>query len=130
MRLDSLLNVTSKLATNGSSGSAYKSSAADSLLAERGHIDNSHRMTDDMIAYVSWLISLLRTCIPTPSGPYMSLYTPPYDICAHLAPSRVHRQAYETRSEFGRQRTTISGINTRMQGVISTCYLSMVAIPL
>ncbi|KAI0715016.1 V-snare-domain-containing protein [Earliella scabrosa] len=58
---------------------AYKSSAADSLLAERGHIDNSHRMTDDMIA-----------------------------------------QAYETRSEFGRQRTTISGINTRMQGVISS----------
>ncbi|KAL0951630.1 hypothetical protein HGRIS_008311 [Hohenbuehelia grisea] len=28
---------------------AYKSSAADSLLAERGHIDSSHRMTDDMI---------------------------------------------------------------------------------
>ncbi|KAJ8494501.1 hypothetical protein ONZ51_g2265 [Trametes cubensis] len=57
---------------------AYKSSAADSLLAERGHIDNSHRMTDDMLA-----------------------------------------QAYETRAEFARQRTTISGINARMQGVLS-----------
>lgn len=29
--------------------SAYKSSAADSLLAERGRIDSSHRMTDDML---------------------------------------------------------------------------------
>ncbi|KAH9897886.1 V-snare-domain-containing protein [Cubamyces lactineus] len=58
---------------------AYKSSAADSLLAERGHIDNSHRMTDDMLA-----------------------------------------QAYETRAEFARQRTTISGINARMQGVLSS----------
>ncbi|THH13740.1 hypothetical protein EUX98_g9688 [Antrodiella citrinella] len=57
---------------------AYKSSAADSLLAERGHIDNSHQMTDDMLA-----------------------------------------QAYETRAEFGRQRSTISGINARMQGVMS-----------
>ncbi|KAI0800740.1 V-snare-domain-containing protein [Fomes fomentarius] len=55
------------------------STAADSLLAERGRIDSSHRMTDDMIA-----------------------------------------QAYETRSEFGRQRTTISGINARMQGVLSS----------
>ncbi|RDX51895.1 V-snare-domain-containing protein [Lentinus brumalis] len=58
---------------------AYKSSAADSLLAERGHIDSSHRMTDDILA-----------------------------------------QAYETRAEFGRQRTTISGINARMQGVLSS----------
>ncbi|THH31944.1 hypothetical protein EUX98_g2221 [Antrodiella citrinella] len=58
---------------------AYKSSAADSLLAERGHIDNSHQMTDDMLA-----------------------------------------QAYETRAEFGRQRSTISGINARMQGVMSS----------
>ncbi|KAI8981134.1 V-snare-domain-containing protein [Trametes punicea] len=58
---------------------AYKSSAADSLLAERGHIDNSHRMTDDMLA-----------------------------------------QAYETRAEFARQRTTISGINARMQSVLGS----------
>ncbi|PSR71092.1 hypothetical protein PHLCEN_2v13061 [Hermanssonia centrifuga] len=29
---------------------AYKSSAADSLLAERDHINSSHRMTDDMLA--------------------------------------------------------------------------------
>jgi hypothetical protein len=31
--------------------SAYKSSAADSLLAERGRIDSSHRMTDDILRY-------------------------------------------------------------------------------
>lgn len=58
---------------------AYKSSAADSLLAERGRIDSSHRMTDDLIS-----------------------------------------QAYETRSEFARQRTSLAGINTRMMGVINT----------
>ncbi|KAH9929668.1 V-snare-domain-containing protein [Fomitopsis serialis] len=58
---------------------AYKSSAADSLLAERGHIDSSHRMTDDVLS-----------------------------------------QAYETRAEFARQRLTISGINSRMQGVLSS----------
>ncbi|KAJ3573543.1 hypothetical protein NP233_g2365 [Leucocoprinus birnbaumii] len=56
----------------------YKSSAADSLLAERGRIDNSHRMTDDILA-----------------------------------------QAYETRSEFTRQRTTLSNVNARMVGVIN-----------
>jgi len=58
---------------------AYKSSAADSLLAERDHVDSSHRMTDDMLA-----------------------------------------QAYETRSEFSRQRSTIAGINSRMTGVLGT----------
>jgi len=58
---------------------AYKSSAADSLLAERGHIDNSHRMTDDMLA-----------------------------------------QAYETRADFSRQRTTLTGISSRMTGVLNT----------
>ncbi|KAG5652439.1 hypothetical protein H0H81_004983 [Sphagnurus paluster] len=59
--------------------SAYKSSAADSLLAERGRIDSSHRMTDDVL-----------------------------------------EQAYETRSEFARQRTSLAGINTRMIGVLNT----------
>ncbi|KAF9055847.1 snare region anchored in the vesicle membrane C-terminus-domain-containing protein [Panaeolus papilionaceus] len=58
---------------------AYKSSAADSLLAERGRIDSSHRMTDDMI-----------------------------------------QQAYETRSEFSRQRSSLAGINTRMVQVLGT----------
>ncbi|KAF5385377.1 hypothetical protein D9615_001223 [Tricholomella constricta] len=58
---------------------AYKSSAADSLLAERSRIDSSHRMTDDVL-----------------------------------------EQAYETRSEFARQRTSLSGINTRMMGVLNT----------
>ncbi|KAF8215928.1 snare region anchored in the vesicle membrane C-terminus-domain-containing protein, partial [Mycena galopus ATCC 62051] len=58
---------------------AYKSSAADSLLAERGRIDSSHRMTDDML-----------------------------------------EQAYETRAEFGRQRSALDGINSRMKGVLNT----------
>ncbi|KAF8808129.1 V-snare-domain-containing protein [Phlegmacium glaucopus] len=58
---------------------AYKSSAADSLLAERGRIDSSHSMTDDII-----------------------------------------EQAYETRSEFSRQRASLASINTRMIHVIGT----------
>jgi len=58
---------------------AYKSSAADSLLAERGRIDSSHQMTDDIL-----------------------------------------QQAYETRSEFSRQRTSLAGINNRMVQVIGT----------
>ncbi|KAF8899079.1 hypothetical protein BD779DRAFT_1486914 [Infundibulicybe gibba] len=56
---------------------AYKSSAGDSLLAERGRIDSSHRMTDELLD-----------------------------------------QAYETRSEFSRQRTSLGNINTRMMGVM------------
>ena len=31
------------------------------------------------------------------------------------------RQAYETRADFGRQRSTLSGIQTRMAGVVSEC---------
>lgn len=31
--------------------SAYKSSTADALLAERGRIESSHRMTDDVLEY-------------------------------------------------------------------------------
>ncbi|KAK7063992.1 Golgi SNAP receptor complex member 1 [Favolaschia claudopus] len=58
---------------------AYKSSAADSLLAERGRIDSSHTMTDAMLD-----------------------------------------QAYETRAEFGRQRTALDGINSRMKNVLNT----------
>jgi len=58
---------------------AYKSSAADSLLAERGRIDSSHRMTDDVLD-----------------------------------------QAYATRNEFRDQSASLSGINARMTGVIST----------
>ena len=45
-----------------SSPSAYKSSAADSLLAERGRIDSSHRMTDDMLEYVLCLY-FARRCL-------------------------------------------------------------------
>jgi len=55
-----------------------RSSDADSLLAERGRIDSSNRMTDDILL-----------------------------------------QAHETRAEFGRQRTSILGINVRMGGVIN-----------
>ncbi|KAJ7170201.1 hypothetical protein C8R46DRAFT_1162842 [Mycena filopes] len=58
---------------------AYHSSAADSLLAERGRIDSSHTGVDDMLD-----------------------------------------QAYETRAEFGRQRTALAGINTRMKSVLNT----------
>lgn len=58
---------------------AYKSSAADSLLAERGGIDSSHRMTDDML-----------------------------------------NQAYETRADLARQRSSLSGISTRMTNVLNT----------
>lgn len=58
---------------------AYKSSAADSLLAERGRIDTSHRMIDETL-----------------------------------------EQAYETRSEFARQRTSLGSIQTRMAGVLNT----------
>jgi len=58
---------------------AYKSSAADSLLAERNRIDSSHNMTDDII-----------------------------------------EQAYETRSEFSRQRASLASINTRVVHVIGT----------
>ncbi|KAG6873215.1 hypothetical protein C0995_001569 [Termitomyces sp. Mi166 len=58
--------------------SAYKSSTADALLAERGRIESSYRMTDDVLD-----------------------------------------QAYETRSEFARQRASLAGINTRMMDVLS-----------
>ncbi|KAJ4478001.1 v-SNARE protein [Lentinula lateritia] len=58
---------------------AYKSSAADSLLAERGRIDSSHRMTDDLI-----------------------------------------NQAYETRADLARQRSSLSGINTRVGNALNT----------
>jgi hypothetical protein len=50
--------ISSKLATSVAMEysliliSAYKSSSADMLLAERGRIDNSHQMTDDILAYV------------------------------------------------------------------------------
>jgi len=60
---------------------AYKTahaSDADALLAERGQIDSSHRMTDDLIM-----------------------------------------QAQETRADFGRQRSTLAAVGTRMQGVIN-----------
>jgi len=58
---------------------AAQSSAADSLLAERGRIDSSHRMTDDIL-----------------------------------------EQAYETRAEFSRQRSTLGTINTRMGQVLGS----------
>ena len=77
--------------------SAYKSSAADSLLAERDHINSSHRMTDDMLAYVMRFGQQLVTKADT-----------------------IFRQAYETRADFSRQRATLAGIQTRMTGVLST----------
>jgi len=58
---------------------AYKSSAAESLLAERGRIDSSHQMIDATLD-----------------------------------------QARETRAEFGRQRSSLGAIQTRMIGVLNT----------
>ncbi|KAK4058418.1 protein transport protein gos1 [Microbotryomycetes sp. JL221] len=58
--------------------SASQSSATDSLLAERGRIDNSHRMTDETLS-----------------------------------------QAYATRAEFAAQRSGLTGIQSRMSGVVS-----------
>lgn len=76
--------------------SAYKSTNADMLLAERGRIDNSHQMTEEILTCVLFLLELL-SC------------------------SKYCRQAYETRSEFSRQRMTIANMNNRMVGVLSTC---------
>ena len=39
--------------------SAHKSSAADMLLAERGRIDSSHQMTDEILEYVHPSITLV-----------------------------------------------------------------------
>ncbi|KAK2461423.1 hypothetical protein APHAL10511_005886 [Amanita phalloides] len=58
---------------------AHKSSTTDALLAERGRIDSSHSMTDDLL-----------------------------------------QQAYETRSEFSRQRSTLASVNSRMGHIIKT----------
>lgn len=79
--------------------SAYKSSAADSLLAERGRIDSSHQMTDTIIQYV--VADAHRSMVAFLTLPHL-----------------FFRQAYETRSEFGRQRANIASINTRMVKVI------------
>lgn len=79
--------------------SAYKtahSTEEDQLLAERSRIDSSHRMTDDILMY--------------------GLYLRKGDIFLLLS---AYRQAQETRAEFGRQRSSILGMNTRMGGVIS-----------
>ncbi|KXN88840.1 Golgi SNAP receptor complex member 1 [Leucoagaricus sp. SymC.cos] len=73
---------------------AYKTSAADALLAERGRIDSSHQMTDEILACVESSHKFLMVLM-------------------------VYSQAYETRSEFTRQRTTLSNVNTRMVGVLN-----------
>lgn len=77
--------------------SAYKSSAAEALLAERGRIDSSHQMIDATLEYalsVARLFLLLRLIDD-------------------------YSQARETRAEFGRQRSSIGAIQTRMVGVLS-----------
>jgi len=58
---------------------AYKSTAAEALLVERGRIDSSHQMMDATLD-----------------------------------------QARETRAEFGRQRSSLGAIQTRMVGVLNT----------
>ena len=75
---------------------AYKSSAAEALLAERGRIDSSHQMIDETLEYAY------------KSQPF--LFLPLIDGC---------RQARETRTEFTRQRSSLGAIQTRMVGVLS-----------
>ncbi|CAE6489403.1 unnamed protein product [Rhizoctonia solani] len=72
-------NLLSNVRSDINAYKAARSSATDSLLAERGRIDSSHRMTDDILA-----------------------------------------QAYETRAEFSRQRSSLAGINARMGGVLNS----------
>ncbi|CAE7213536.1 unnamed protein product [Rhizoctonia solani] len=71
-------NLLSNVRSDINAYKAARSSATDSLLAERGRLDSSHRMTDDILA-----------------------------------------QAYETRADFARQRSSLAGISTRMSGVLS-----------
>lgn len=76
--------------------SAYKSSAAEALLAERGRIDSSHQMIDATLEYaLDHGFFLLLRLIDDGS------------------------QARETRSEFARQRSSLGAIQTRMVGVLS-----------
>ncbi|THH21206.1 hypothetical protein EW146_g295 [Bondarzewia mesenterica] len=83
---------------------AYKSSAADSLLAERGRIDSSHRMIDETLECVHIV------------NPFLASFAHSYSARLCSSPS----QAYETRSEFARQRSSLGSIQTRVVGVLST----------
>ena len=88
-------------------GSAYKSSAAESLLAERGRIDSSHQMIDATLECVLNYLLLFSSCLLTISSLRFFLC-----FCAS-------RQAHETRAEFARQRSSLGSIQTRMVGVLS-----------
>jgi Golgi SNAP receptor complex protein 1 len=81
--------------------SAYKSSAAEALLAERGRIDSSHQMIDATLECA--LVHLLFTL----------------RFFRRSLRFMYYRQAHETRAEFGRQRSSLGSIQTRMVGVLS-----------
>ena len=86
--------------------SAYKSSAAETLLEERGRIDSSHLMIDATLECDS---------IHSPASSFLL--------------TNDYRQAHEARAEFARQRSSLGSIQTRMVGVLSpyfspSCYSS------
>lgn len=89
--------------------SAYKtarSSTADALLNERGTIDSSHRMTDDILECV---------CEPAPVSPLLTRS----ETDPALVLARFRRQAYATRSDFASQRSTITGVQSRLSSTLS-----------
>ena len=76
--------------------SAYKSSAADSLLAERGRIDSSHQMTDTIIQYVFDTLSV-RQLWPFLTAPLLIFQTSirnPFRIWQTASEHRKHKYAY------------------------------------
>lgn len=79
----------------------------DHLLAERGRIDNSHRMADETLRFVSPLLTLVS-----------------------LALTRCYcSQAYATRAEFSAQRSGLSAIQSRMNGVAGPSLPSFPSFP-
>jgi hypothetical protein len=81
--------------------SAYKQSLppqTDALLAERSRIDSSNRMTDEILEYVVHRFN-------------------EWNRCVDFFPD--DSQAYATREDFAQQRTMLTGVNSRMTGVLS-----------
>jgi golgi SNAP receptor complex member 1 len=71
--------------------SAYKSSATEALLAERGRLDSSHDMIDATLE-----------CVFSRS------------LTSSFLLMIDNRQAHETRAEFARQRSLLGSIQTRV----------------
>lgn len=91
---------------NSAFRSNTNSSVTDSLLSERQRIDSSHRMTDEVLGFVSlFSFSLCTTGVTD------------FDC------GGINRQAYATRAEFGRQSSNLQGISGRINGVICSSRL-------